>query len=469
MFNVKAVILAGGFGSRLWPLSRQQLPKQFLKLEGDENLLQGTVSRLSPMIKQDDVCVVTGASHASGEAFSDLAGYHTILEPTGRNTAPAIALAAAVLQDETESDPVLVVLPADHIIKQREEFQKRLQIAIQAAENGDLMTFGIRPERADTGFGYIQVQEQTGEVLPVKCFTEKPDAATADRFVQSGDYFWNSGMFVWKASAILAEIREHLPELYQVLASMREQWRQGEPWQQVVQREFARMPDVSIDYGVLEQSNKVRLVPCDMGWSDVGSWDAVYDISPKDAAENVCSGNVLAVGCGHSLLRSEHRLLAGVGLEDVIAVETADAVLLVKRGESQRVREVVDALKERGGKEVIEHLTVRRPWGSYTVLEERKNGYKLKRIDVNPGASLSLQRHQHRSEHWVVVSGTAIVTRDDEVCTVSKNESTYIPIGVKHRLENRGKIPLHIMEVQVGEYLGEDDIERFDDIYGRKE
>lgn len=469
MSDLKAVILAGGSGSRLWPLSRQQLPKQFLRLEGEENLLQATVSRLSPMITHEDVWVVTGASHASGEGFSDLVGYRTILEPEGRNTAPAIALSAAILQDEMETDPVLVVLPADHIIKNQKEFQKRLDIAIRAAGSGDLITFGIRPVKADTGFGYIQVEEGTGEVLPVKCFTEKPDMAAAERFIQSGDYFWNSGMFVWKASAILAEVCEHLPDLYEILESMRNQWRQGESWQQVVQREFSRMPDVSIDYGVLEHSDRVRLVPCDIGWSDVGSWDAVYDISAKDESGNVCTGNVLAVDCGHSLLRSEHRLLAGVGLEDVIAVETADAVLLVRRGDSQRVREVVNVLKEHGGKEVVEHLTVRRPWGSYTVLEEQTAGYKLKRIDVNPGASLSLQRHQHRSEHWVVVSGTATVTRDGEVCSVAKNESTYIPIGVKHRLENRGKIPLHIMEVQVGEYLGEDDIERFDDNYGRAE
>ncbi|MDQ6959295.1 MAG: mannose-1-phosphate guanylyltransferase/mannose-6-phosphate isomerase [Mariprofundaceae bacterium] len=466
---VQGVILAGGSGSRLWPLSRQQLPKQFLKLDGEENLLQATVSRLSPMIAREDVWVVTGASHASGEAFSDLAGYHTILEPEGRNTAPAIAIAAAILQDETNADPVLVVLPADHIIKDPGEFQKRLDIAITAAEDGDLITFGIRPERADTGFGYIQTEAGVDAVLPVKRFTEKPDAATAEKFIRSGDYFWNSGMFVWRASAILEEIREHLPKLHDVLETMRSQWRGGESWQQVVKREFPRMPNVSIDYGVLEHSEKVRLVPCDIGWSDVGSWDAVYDISTKDESGNVCTGNVLAVDCGHSLLRSEHRLLAGVGLEDVIAVETADAVLLARRGDSQRVREIVDVLKERGGKEAIEHLTVRRPWGSYTVLEERTAGYKLKLIEVNPGASLSLQRHQHRSEHWVVVSGTATVTRDNETCSVAKNESTYIPIGMKHRLENRGRIPLHIMEVQVGEYLGEDDIERFDDEYGRTE
>jgi mannose-1-phosphate guanylyltransferase/mannose-6-phosphate isomerase len=328
------------------------------------------------------------------------------------------------------------------------------------------VTFGIAPTRADTGFGYIEATGD-GDVLTVRRFTEKPDLARAETFVADGHYYWNSGMFVWKASAILDEIARHMPDVAAVLADMRAQWRQGEPWQEVIGREFARMPDISIDYGVLEHSDKVSLVPCDIGWSDVGSWDAVHEVAVRDARDNAVSGNVLAIDCQNSLLRSQQRLIAAVGLEDVIAVETPDAILLVRRGESQRVREVVDALKTRGGTEHIENLTVKRPWGSYTVLEDRASGYKLKRIEVKPGHALSLQSHQHRSEHWVVVSGTATVTRGDEVVMVAKNESTYIPIGTRHRLENRGKVPLHIVEVQVGEYLGEDDIERFDDRYGR--
>ena len=469
---VQAVILAGGSGSRLWPLSRRQLPKQFLNLNGDTTLLQETVNRIQPLIQPEDVWVITGETHATGEAYDSLEAFNTILEPAGRNTAPAIAVAAALLMDRTKCDPVLVVLPADHIIKKKKGFQQSLKLAIDAAGKGELITFGIQPTRADTGFGYIQADAQPSvlgpqpSVLRVIRFTEKPDMEMAKTFVDEGNYFWNSGMFVWKASVILEEIAAYLPDVHALVEEMRKRW-EKEPWQQVVHREFGRMPSVSIDYGVLEHSSRVRLVPCDIGWSDVGSWDAVYEISTKDGSGNVVEGNVLAAGCKNSLLRSEHRLLAGVGLEDIVVVETADAVLLVKRGESQRVREVVEALKARGGSEHIEHLTVKRPWGSYTVLEDRAIGYKLKRIEVRPGHALSLQSHRRRSEHWVVVSGTATVTRDGETYTVAKNESTYIPIGVKHRLENRGTTPLHIVEVQVGEYLGEDDIERFGDEYGR--
>jgi mannose-1-phosphate guanylyltransferase/mannose-6-phosphate isomerase len=264
---------------------------------------------------------------------------------------------------------------------------------------------------------------------------------------------------------LLAEIEKHLPEVWEVLQGMRQKWKE-QPWQEVVRHGFGAMPNISIDYGVMEHSSLVSLVPADIGWSDVGSWDAVYDISSKDGQGNAVHGDVLALNCQNSLLRSQSRLIAAAGLEDVIAVETPDALLLLKRGESQQVRELVAALKQRDDDLHLEHVTVRRPWGSYTVLENAQ-GYKMKRIEVKPGASLSLQSHQHRSEHWIVVSGTATVIRGNEVIIVSKNESTYIPIGVKHRLENKGKIPLQMIEVQVGDYLGEDDIERFEDVYGR--
>ena len=466
MSDIKAVILAGGSGTRLWPMSRQQLPKQFLKLTGEESLLAATISRLSPMIEQDDVWVVTNEAHATGEAFSELNHLHTILEPCGRDTAPAIALAATLLQKDGE-DPLMLVLPADHIINDIPAFHQGLNEAVQAAEKGHLVTFGIVPEHPDTGFGYIQAGDGDAAWLPVQRFTEKPDLQTAKGFLKEGNYYWNSGMFLWKASVILAEIKKHQPEIYQVLESMKSAWKNGETWQEVVRHQFQNMPPISIDYAVLEPSDDVVVVPVSIGWSDVGSWDAVFDISEKDADNNAISGHVIAVDCKNTLLRSESRLIAAVGLQDVMAVETADAILLCHKGESQRVREIVKVLKDSNSIEHHEHVTVQRPWGSYTVLDNKAEGYKLKRIEVKPGASLSLQSHQHRSEHWVVVSGTATVIRDDEVITVAKNESTYISIGVKHRLENKGKIPLQMIEVQVGDYLEEDDIQRFDDVYGR--
>lgn len=468
----QAVILAGGSGTRLWPLSRMHLPKQFLCLQGDQTLLEATIDRLNPVITPDNVLVVTSTKHAKGEAYHALQPYRTLLEPVGRNTAPAIALAAVRLQfDAGDEDPVMAVLPADHIITQPEAFRQALAQALAAARHGKLVTFGIKPLRPDTGFGYIQA----GEPLPVaeaqslravRGFTEKPERARAESFLADGSYYWNSGMFVWRASTILAEVEHHLPELHAVLEKIRRGWEAGEEFQYVIDRHFADMPDISIDYGVLERSANVALVPCEIGWSDVGSWDAVHEVAPKDEHGNSLQGNVIARGCRDSLIHSSKRLVAAVGVEDLCVVETADAVLVSKRGETQRVREIVDALKERNAQEHILHLTVLRPWGSYTVLENQDD-FKMKRITVPPGSSLSLQRHQHRSEHWIVVSGTATVTRDGETITVTKNQSTYIPIGVKHRLENQGRIPLQMIEVQVGEYLEEDDIERFDDVYGR--
>lgn len=467
--DIRAVILAGGSGTRLWPASRQQLPKQFLNIEGSETLFEATISRLSPLLNRDQVWVVTNEAHAQGEAFAFFQKIQSILEPVGRNTAPAIALAAALLMDIEKIDPVMVVLPADHLIQNHDAFHQALQTAITAASEGRLVTFGIQPVHPDTGFGYIQAgAEQASGVFEVARFAEKPDLLTAQRFLDEGGYYWNSGMFVWQASTILAEVEQYLPEVWAVLQDMRSRW-QKEPWAEVVRHGFAGMPSISIDFGVMEKSKKVSLVPCDIGWSDVGSWDAVYDISAKDELGTAISGDVINLGSRNTLIRSQSRLIAAVGLEDVIAVETPDAILLVKRGESKHVRDVVDALKQRGSQEHFEHLTVRRPWGSYTVLEDRQSGYKLKRIEVSPGASLSLQSHQHRSEHWVVVSGTATVTSGEDTFTVAKNESTYIPIGQKHRLANHGKIPLQIVEVQVGDYLGEDDIQRFEDSYGRTE
>lgn len=466
--TVNAVILAGGSGSRLWPLSRQHLPKQFLALDGKASLLQTTVNRLSPIIAAKDVLIVTQEAHAKGEAYHALRPYQSLYEPIGRNTAPAIALAAAYLTRHGD-DPVMVVLPADHIIKEEKQFQAHLQLAIEAARSGKLITFGIQPTRPDTGFGYIKTKGVAmAGVLPVERFTEKPDLPTAEQFLRDGGYYWNSGMFVWRASVILAEIRQHLPEVYKVTEAIMRDAEAGGDFQQAVEKRFAAMPSISIDYGVLERSPNVALIPCDIGWNDVGSWQAVHEISEKDADGNALQGNVIAIGCKDSLLRSEKRLVAAIGMENICVVETPDAILISKNDQTQRVREVVDALQQRGATEHLYHTKVNRPWGNYTVLEEESEGFKIKRIEVAPGARLSLQSHQQRSEHWVVVSGTATVTNGDEVVTVHKNQSTYIPIGTKHRLENRGTEPLHIVEIQVGSYLGEDDIQRYDDHYGRQ-
>jgi len=465
--SIRGVVLAGGSGTRLWPLSRQQLPKQFLNLNGVDSMLSATISRLNPLISRDNVWVVTGESHASGEAFSELDGLNQILEPCGRNTAPAIAVSAALFLDLNKEDSVMVILPADHIISKQAAFQACLKKAVDAALNDQLVTFGIVPTQPETGFGYVQAEAGEAEVLPVVRFVEKPCLEDAERMLADGNYYWNSGMFVWKASTILEEIEAYLPEVFEVLSKMRKRWNAGESWQEVVRDSFGQMPDISIDYGIMEKSQRVSLVVADIGWSDVGSWDAVHEMAQHDENGNDISGNVLSIDCKGSLLRSESRLIAAVGLEDIIAVETPDAILLAKAGDSQRVKDVVNELKLGNDSYHLEHVTVRRPWGSYTVLEDSGSSYKLKRIEVVPGGRLSLQSHQHRSEHWIVVSGTATVTCGDLVKVVAKNGSAYIPIGELHRLENKGKVPLQLIEVQVGEYLGEDDIERFEDTYGR--
>jgi mannose-1-phosphate guanylyltransferase / mannose-6-phosphate isomerase len=465
--QVYAVILAGGSGGRLWPLSRQHLPKQFLALDGEFSLLKTTINRLMPTIGEKNVLIVTQEALAKGEAYHALLPYRSLFEPIGRNTAPAIAIAAAYLVAEGK-DPVMVVLPADHVIKDEAGFRKHLDTAIHAAQSGKLVTFGIQPTRPDTGFGYIKAhQVDDAQVHQVERFTEKPNLITAQAFLKEGGYYWNSGMFVWRASVILAEIQRYLPAVYQIVQAILAETRAGTPFQKSLEKHFAAMPSISIDYGVLEKSDKVSLIPCDIGWNDVGSWQAVHEISNKDENGNALQGNVIAVDCKNSLIRAEKRLVAAIGVEDLCVIETADAVLISKNDQTQRVREVVDALQEKGATEHVYHAKVNRPWGSYTVLEEDPEGFKLKRIEVAPGARLSLQSHKQRSEHWVVVSGTATVTNGEEVITVYKNQSTYIPIGAKHRLENLGNEPLHIVEIQVGDYLGEDDIQRYEDNYGR--
>lgn len=461
---VRAVILAGGSGTRLWPLSRQQSPKQFSRLIGNETLLDATIARLNPLIERQQVLVVTSEGTATGEGFRALEGLEKILEPAARNTAAAIGVAAIRYRLEGV-DPVIVVLPSDHLIRDVPAFQAALAIAIAAAREGKLVTFGIEPTLPETGFGYIEA-DGSAPVIAVKSFREKPDRATAEAFLASGRYYWNSGMFVWRASVILAEIANALPELARVLGVIELAARDVAGLPDAVKKHFAEAPSISIDHGVLEKSRNIFMVRGRFGWSDVGSWDAVYDVSEKDGDSNALQGNVIAMECRNTLIRGHSRLVAAIGLDDISIVETRDAVLVSRRGSSQKVGELVKELARRSAPEHIEHATVQRPWGSYTVVEEGP-GFKMKRIEVRPGGRLSMQRHKHRSEHWVVVAGEATVTCGEEVRKLRSNESTYISAGTKHRLENLTALTVEIIEVQVGSYVGEDDIERFDDQYGR--
>ena len=458
------MILAGGSGTRLWPLSRMQSPKQFSRLIGDQTLLDATVERLHPLVDDSRILVVTSEETATGAGYLSLEPFEKILEPVPRNTAAAIGVAALRYRIEG-IDPILVVLPADHLIRDISSFQTALATAIDAASKGKLVTFGIEPSCAETGFGYIET-EHSGPVVPIKSFREKPDRETAEAYLASGRYYWNSGMFVWKASAILDEIKASLPQLAEVLDAIETSARGLAGFPAAVKQHFAEAPSISIDHGVLEKSANIVMVRGQFDWSDVGSWDAVFDVSEKDADRNALQGNVLAIRCSNTLIRAHSRLVAAIEVENISIVETPDAVLVTRRGGSQKVGEIVSELARRSATEHILHVTVKRPWGSYTVLEEGP-AFKMKRIEVRPGGRLSLQRHKHRSEHWVVIAGEATVTCGEKVSVLRSNESTFIPAGTMHRLENRAATPVQIIEVQVGSYLGEDDIERFDDQYGR--
>lgn len=467
--NVKAVILAGGSGTRLWPYSRQLFPKQFMCLENDRSMLQATADRLFPTISGDNVWVITGAQHATGAGYQEMKAFSCMVEPAARNTAPAIGVMAAHMADHA-ADPVMVILPADHVITDVPAFQKALATAIQAAEEGAIVTFGIHPTYAETGYGYIHApQSGTSAVVPVSRFVEKPAKNVAQNMLAEGGYYWNSGMFVAKASTLLSAMEAHAPALFAVLTTMRSHWAwKPETWQTVVNAHFEEMPSDSIDYAVMEKATNVVVVPCDIGWSDVGSWDAVYNMLPKDAESNVVKAKHVGLDTHNTMVMGEGRLIATIGVSDLCIIDTPDAVLVTNRHQAQDVKKVVDILKAQQAEEHVLHRTVRRPWGSYTVLEEAGTGYKLKRIEVVPGGRLSLQSHSQRSEHWVVVAGEATVTNGSHVSTLHAGESTFIPVGVQHRLENKGTEPVQIIEVQVGPYLGEDDIVRYDDIYGRR-
>ncbi|MFZ3073454.1 MAG: mannose-1-phosphate guanylyltransferase/mannose-6-phosphate isomerase [Thermodesulfobacteriota bacterium] len=465
-----AVILAGGIGSRFWPLSRATSPKQLLKIAGDESLLKETIKRLAPLIPPSSVSIVTNSSQAEiirlhlsqGKKASPV---KIVAEPSGKNTAPAIALAAMkVFRKNPEA--IMAVLPADHIIGDAPAFRKTLKAAVEAAELGALVTFGVKPKSPHTGYGYIKakagVYKKVGaiKVRKVERFVEKPKLEKAKEFLKEGGYFWNSGIFVWKASAILEEMKTHLPSLYKSIMSIRSD--------EDVISAYSKIEAISIDNGVLEKSKNVVVIEADFSWSDMGSWSSMSEVFAPDASGNIMKGRVVDIGSKDSLVIGSDRLVATIGLKDMIIVDTPDATLVCPKTRAQEVKDIVSILKKKGYVEHEIHTTVERPWGAYTVLETGDH-YKIKKIRVFPGCRLSLQLHNKRSEHWVVIAGEAKVQRGEESVTVRVNESTYIPRGVKHRLENTSPdAMLEIIEVSNGDYIGEDDIVRFDDDYERQ-
>ena len=474
------VILSGGAGTRLWPLSRELYPKQLLALTGERTMLQQTALRLEGLSATPPVIVCNDAHRflvAEQLRQINIEPRAMVLEPFGRNTAPAIALAAhAVLKSadaDSDTDPVLLVLPADHVIRDVPAFLKAVRVALPAAEQGKLVTFGIVPSAPETGYGYIQraksEQRDGSDSGPhrIARFVEKPPAEKAEQFVKSGEYYWNSGMFLFRARRYLQELERFAPEIARVCASTAAGAKSDLDFTRIDAKVFETCPADSIDYAVMEKTAEAVVVPLDAGWSDVGSWAALHAASESDGRGNVARGDVIAEDSDGCYLYSESRLVAVVGLQNHVVIETKDAVLVAPQDRVQDVKKLVFRLKEQGRYEHSLHREVFRPWGSYDSIENGPR-FQVKRLKVKPGATLSLQMHHHRAEHWIVVSGTARITRGDEVFLLEENQSTFIPIGVRHRIENPGKIPVHIIEVQSGSYLGEDDIVRFEDRYGRQ-
>ena len=467
------VILSGGAGTRLWPLSRELYPKQLLALTGERTMLQQTALRLSGLAATTPVVVCNDAHRflvAEQLRQLKIEPRAVVLEPFGRNTAPAIALAAlAASKLSAGEDPELLVLPADHVIKDVTAFQQAIRVALASVQQGKLATFGIVPNAPETGYGYIQRGAASADegVYAIARFVEKPSLERARQFLQSGDYLWNSGMFMFRASRYLQELERFAPLIARVCQNAFDGAKSDLDFMRIDAKVFEQCPSDSIDYAVMEKTSDAVVVPLDAGWSDVGSWSALHEASDADVHGNVSRGDVISEDSEGCYLYSESRLVAVVGLSNHVVVETKDAVLVAPKSRVQDVKKLVSRLKEAGRYEHSLHREVFRPWGSYDSIENGER-FQVKRLKVKPGATLSLQMHHHRAEHWIVVSGTARITRGEEVFLLEENQSTYIPIGVKHRIENPGMIPLHIIEVQSGSYLGEDDIVRFDDRYGRK-
>ncbi len=463
------VIMAGGSGTRLWPYSRKQFPKQFLACLGERTMLQQTVLRLEGLDCRPPI-ILCNEEHrflvAEQLAEINIKDAHIVLEPEGRNTAPALALASFMAR---ESDEVLLALAADHYIADQVAFQKAVVEAVEIAGQQKLVTFGIQPSSPETGYGYIHGGEAIADYergQKVQSFVEKPNLKTAISYLESGNYYWNSGMFAFRPSVYIEELSRFRPD---IVSACRNAWEKGEQkpdFFRVDALSFSACPDESIDYAVMERTERAVVLPIQCGWSDVGSWSSILDLDAKDSRGNACHGDVVTVDAQNCYVRSEYRLVSMVGTRDLIVVETSDGVLVADKNDVQSVKKVVDALKKQKRSEAISHREVYRPWGSYDAIASGHR-YQVKRITVKPGASLSLQMHHHRAEHWVVVKGTALVTRGDEKIMLSENESTFIPLGCQHRLENPGKVNLELIEIQSGAYLGEDDIVRFEDNYGR--
>jgi len=469
---ITPVVLSGGSGTRLWPLSRKSHPKQLLPLLNQTSLLQDTINRLDGLDHIEPTVVICNEGYrfmvAEQVHSTSIGSSAIILEPVGRNTAPAIALAAfnALQKDE---DAVLLVLPADHDIKNVSEFHKAIEIGLQQANKNHFVTFGIVPDSPETGYGYIKSADSgtVNEVSKIEKFVEKPDLETATKYLEEGGYYWNSGMFIFKASEYLNALQEFAPEIYNASGKAIKAAETDIDFLRVGEEEFRHCPADSIDYAVMEKVRNAVVIPVDIGWSDVGSWSALHEIGDLDENNNIFIGDTKSVSTKNSYVRAEHKLVTTLGVENLIVVDTDDALLVANRDYVQDIKEIVNALADENRAEVELHKRVCRPWGCYQGIDH-SDRFQVKRITVNPGAVLSLQLHHHRAEHWIIVNGTAKVTKGDDVFVLSENESTYIPLGTKHRLENIGKIPLELIEVQTGSYLGEDDIVRFDDVYGRE-